>query len=479
MGCVAVAQDQDQVQVAQVKTKLLKPKLWKAEIRPDHELTTNAACSVLRLTSNRCCVPAAMARTKRKWTREGIEEALLQNALVNATPAEPEETAVKRKRQQRRSNNKRNLIKELNALSVTGTESAAPLAVTVMQVRPVLPAQPTVEQEGKQEEDDPDDHQRQFAAAYAEDQRQAAVEAEPQVAHPSSADRIVAKRARNAEQQRIRRANMTASQTERRRAKDRERQRARRARMTEEQRGAIRQTEGLRQQLRRAQRTPMASDVERERNREQRQTLRNTPTQAAQDVSRESDRDRHAASRADRTTTEVNAEREQNRVRPKAPKRCYGHVNHEDFKASMVTGKDVVDGRHRLPSTTMCPLCQAWKWPAESDFICCLKDRVQLPPLQPAPPRLLQMYGDKEFRRHIRAYNQAFAFTSIGASSSDNTFRDVNQDQSVTGQHGVYTECHPSSRKSTLWTPTCKSARTAGKVFLQSSTWLRSRTLRI
>ncbi|GMF48414.1 unnamed protein product [Phytophthora fragariaefolia] len=84
------------------------------------------------------------------------------------------------------------------------------------------------------------------------------------------------------------------------------------------------------------------------------------------------------------------------------------------------------------------PLCQAWKWPAESDFICCLKGRVQLTPLQPAPPRLLQLYGDKEFRRHIRAYNQAFAFTSIGASSSDNTFRDVNQDQSVAGQHGVY-----------------------------------------
>ncbi|GMF50480.1 unnamed protein product [Phytophthora fragariaefolia] len=49
------------------------------------------------------------------------------------------------------------------------------------------------------------------------------------------------------------------------------------------------------------------------------------------------------------------------------------------------------------------------------------------------------LYGDKKFRRHIRAYNQAFAFTSIGASSSDNTFRDVNQDQSVAGQHGVYT----------------------------------------
>ncbi|GMF61169.1 unnamed protein product [Phytophthora fragariaefolia] len=232
---------------------------------------------------------------------------------------------------------------------------------------------------------------------------------------------------------------MTSSQTERRRAKDRERPRARRAQMAEEQRGAIRHTEGLHQQLRRAQQTPLASYAERERNREQRQTLRHTQTHAAQNIFRESDRDRHAASRADRSTTEANVECEQNRVLRKAPKRCLGHVNHEDFRASMVTGKDVVDGRHRLPHTTVCPLCQAWKWPTESDFICCLKGRVQLPPLQPAPPRLLQLYGDKEFRRHIRAYNQAFAFTSIGASSSDNTFRDVNQDQSVAGQHGVYT----------------------------------------
>ncbi|GMF62257.1 unnamed protein product [Phytophthora fragariaefolia] len=105
----------------------------------------------------------------------------------------------------------------------------------------------------------------------------------------------------------------------------------------------------------------------------------------------------------------------------------------------MVPGKDVVDSRHRLPPTTVCPLCQAWKWPAESDFICCLKGRVQLPALQPAPPRPMQLYGDREFRRHIRAYNQAFAFTSIGASSSDNTFRNVNQGESVAGQHGVYT----------------------------------------
>ncbi|GMF58998.1 unnamed protein product [Phytophthora fragariaefolia] len=269
---VAVVQDQDQV--AQVKTKLLKHKLWTTVIT-DHELTANAACSVLRLTSNRCCVPAAMARTKRKWTREAIEEALLQNTRVNASPAEPEDAAAKRKRQRRRSNKKRNLIKELRALSVTETESANPQAVPVIQDQPMLQAQTTMEQEGKQEEDDPADHHRRFAVAYAEGQRQAALDAQLQVTHPSSADRAAVKRARNAERQRARRANMTASQTERvkdrervrrkaarsrmtasqterRRAKDRERQRARRAQLTGPQRAATRVADRQRRQDRRA-----------------------------------------------------------------------------------------------------------------------------------------------------------------------------------------------------------------------------------
>ncbi|GMF59092.1 unnamed protein product [Phytophthora fragariaefolia] len=387
--CVAVVQDQDQVQVAQVKAKLLKPKLWKTEIT-DYALTTNAGCSVLRLTSNRYYVPAAMARTKRKWTREAIEEALLQNTRVNATPAEPEDAAAKRKRQQRRSNKKRNLTKELNALSVTGAESAAPQAVPVIQVQPMLQAHTTLEQEGKQEEDDPADHQRRFAVAYAVGQRQAALDIEQQVAHPPSADRAAAKRARNADQQRARRANMTASQTERRRAKDRERQRARRARLTDSPRAGVRDADRTRVQQRRAEQS----------------TTDRTATNAV-------NREQYSSRRSEQSEADRDIEREQSR--------------------------DVVDGRHRLPPTTICPLCQAWKWPAESDFVCCLKGRVQLPPLQPAPPRLLQLYEDKEFRRHIRAYNQAFAFTSIGASSSDNTFRDVNQDQSVAGQHGVYT----------------------------------------
>ncbi|GMF56342.1 unnamed protein product [Phytophthora fragariaefolia] len=408
--CVAVVQDQDQDQVAQAKTKLLKPKLWKAEIT-DHELTTNSACN-----------------------------ALLQNARVNATPVEPEDAAVKRKRQQRRASKKHNLIKELNALSVCGTEPAARPTISVMQVQPILPVPPTMEQEGKQEDDDPADHQRRFASAYAGCQLQVTSEVEPQHTTDSfSAERTTAKRARNAERQHIRRAQMTASQTERAKEKDRVRRKAARARIAEERRGGIRGNDCLRQRQMRAQQEPEERAGELDRNRLQQRARREVLGEEEHKEEQARNTQSHRTKRQEQPPVQRATEREQNRVSRKAPQRCHGHVNHEAFSASMVTCKGVVDGRHRLPPTTVCPSCQAWKWPAESDFICCLKCRMQLPPLQSAPPRLLQLYGDKEFHRHIRAYNKAFAFTSIEASSSDNTFRDVNQDQSVAGQHGVYT----------------------------------------
>ncbi|GMF29577.1 unnamed protein product [Phytophthora fragariaefolia] len=109
-------------------------------------------------------------------------------------------------------------------LSVAGTEAVAPTAAPVMQAQPIKSPQSTLEQEGNQDDDDPADHQRQFAAAYAEGQREAASEAEPQVTRPASTDRAAPKRAQMAQQQRAQRVNMTTSQTERRRAKHRERQ---------------------------------------------------------------------------------------------------------------------------------------------------------------------------------------------------------------------------------------------------------------
>ncbi|GMF37965.1 unnamed protein product [Phytophthora fragariaefolia] len=300
--CVAVVQDQDQDQASQTKTKSLKPKLWKIEITDD-ELTTNGACSVLRLTSNRCCAvcrQAGMGRAKRKWTRETIEGALRQNARVNATLAQPEETTEKRKRQRRRANKKRNLVKELEALSVAGTEAVVPAANTV-QVQ-LIQDSTTLEHEGQQEEDDPAEHQILFCRCQC-----------------------------------ARRANMTASQTERRRAKDRERQRARRPQLTASQRAATRTID-----------------------RQRRQDRRGRPNADEQAQAQHEDQTQHAEVRAEQTDQERDVQRQQNRVRRKTPQRCNGHVNHEGFWASMVTGTNVVDGRHRLPPTTVCPLCQTW-----------------------------------------------------------------------------------------------------------------------
>ncbi|GMF50670.1 unnamed protein product [Phytophthora fragariaefolia] len=150
-----------------------------------------------------------MGRAKRKWTREAIEEALHQNARVNATPAALEETTEKRKRQRRRGSKKRNLLKELEALSVVGPEAVVP-AANAVQVQTIPQDPTTLEQEGKQEEDDPAEHQQLFDAAYAAGLRQAAPETEPHVTNASSDDRAAAICARNAMQQHARRANMTA-----------------------------------------------------------------------------------------------------------------------------------------------------------------------------------------------------------------------------------------------------------------------------
>ncbi|GMF61168.1 unnamed protein product [Phytophthora fragariaefolia] len=98
-----------------------------------------------------------MARTKRKWTREGIQEALRQNSRVNATPAALEETTEKRKRQRRRANKKRNLLKELEALSVAETEVVV-LAANTVHIQTIPQDPTTLEQEGKQEEDNPAEH---------------------------------------------------------------------------------------------------------------------------------------------------------------------------------------------------------------------------------------------------------------------------------------------------------------------------------
>ncbi|KAE9015879.1 hypothetical protein PR002_g13812 [Phytophthora rubi] len=189
---------------------------------------------------------------KPMGTQQEIEEALLRNVRVNMTPAKAEDAADKRKRQKRRSAAKRGLEKELAALALTDANDSVPVAVT----RIADDERPHEGQEGKQEEDNPAEHQHRYAAAYAEGQRAAEYEDVP-AASPilASPDRAAVVRARNAERARICRANMSASQKERTKAINKERARASRARRTEEKRSAVREIDRLRKQQRRARQT--------------------------------------------------------------------------------------------------------------------------------------------------------------------------------------------------------------------------------
>ncbi|KAE9280585.1 hypothetical protein PF008_g28100 [Phytophthora fragariae] len=92
---------------------------------------------------------------KRKRTRREIEEALLQNARVNATPAGPEDATDRKNRRKRRNYHKRNLEKEFAGLNIHAADADIPTA-NVQDVGSTEGA--TMEQEGKQEEDDPTEH---------------------------------------------------------------------------------------------------------------------------------------------------------------------------------------------------------------------------------------------------------------------------------------------------------------------------------
>src|SRR5882757_5412428 len=100
--------------------------------------------------------------------------------------------------------------------------------------------------------------------------------------------------------------------------------------------------------------------------------------------------------------------------------------------------------RHSLgPMNVQCPKCHALHFNTEKlskslvrqpQFgICCLSGQINLPPFPPAPRELAELFDgtspySSEFKTHIRQYNTAFAFTSLG----------VNVDQSVIAGSGPY-----------------------------------------
>ncbi|RLN98413.1 hypothetical protein BBJ28_00021640 [Nothophytophthora sp. Chile5] len=251
---------------------------------------------------------------------------------------------------------------------------------------------------------------------------------------------------RGADQERVRlyQQERRAERTEEERGADQERvrlyQQERRAERTEEEREAERESVWLYQVERRAEQTEEEREAELERDRLYRVERRTERTEEERETERERDRLYQAERRAQRTEEEQEAERERVRIRRRSKRRGDALANHEDFDVTKLSGPNVVNGRHILPSMFECGLCGACKWPGESPIACCIGGKVKLPPLQRAPGVLRDLYEDDVFRKNIRAYNQVFAFTSVGASRSDRGHvQGVREDSEVQGQRGVYT----------------------------------------
>ncbi len=84
----------------------------------------------------------------------------------------------------------------------------------------------------------------------------------------------------------------------------------------------------------------------------------------------------------------------------------------------------------------VCQYCDALLWVNESSSMCCVRGNVKLDPLPQTPPRIRALWASPAFRRQARSYNSVFAFTSMGASLSENVRLDH---QFANGSGGVYT----------------------------------------
>ncbi|KAK3812543.1 MAG: hypothetical protein J3R72DRAFT_462837, partial [Linnemannia gamsii] len=109
---------------------------------------------------------------------------------------------------------------------------------------------------------------------------------------------------------------------------------------------------------------------------------------------------------------------------PRAPREppIYVPLARREFTEDLVTGADVVDGRHKIDRMISCPHCKARVWVQERTggsiqfplfSICCLKGRVEVQQIA-ADPELLEFISEQSaignaFRDNIRKYNSALS----------------------------------------------------------------------
>ena len=111
--------------------------------------------------------------------------------------------------------------------------------------------------------------------------------------------------------------------------------------------------------------------------------------------------------------------------------------------------RNQIEVHHLGAMNVVCPDCGAYHWAAErlakstlanpKFGMCCFSGKVKVDHLHDLPPELHQLYwGDndqaKKFRKNIRTYNSALAFTSVGQAAG----KALQLDNSVNDGHGPW-----------------------------------------
>lgn len=191
------------------------------------------------------------------------------------------------------------------------------------------------------------------------------------------------------------------------------------------------------------------------------------PTHPQPDLDTMSTRNRRRSQRANRGTAPARFEIPVHVPRPRQPRAPRPLTPDSDADVAPATDDEddtnnveettlplATDPSHDLPELhyigpmhDVCPSCYALHWKKERTSyrhsgynstpysLCCGKGAVDLRPIPPHPPELQRLYTDatpgmhlplcillttdaREFRQNIRAYNNAFAFTSMGTTGA-------------------------------------------------------------
>ncbi|KAK1943069.1 hypothetical protein P3T76_005706 [Phytophthora citrophthora] len=277
-------------------------------------------------------------------------------------------------------------------------------------------------------------------------------------------------RAADAERKRQARANRSELQIDRDRQQDTERARARRALMHTGELGELRESNRVcqsiqrddlssEQQEQRRRENTAAASVRRSEMTEEHRTRRERMTEQEHQTLRDDNTTARRATRATLTEEEqqtiraratatwqtmrdamteedIDRRREGEQFRRRSRKYQKGLAYYEEFDPSIIPG-----GRHYFSRYTddtleherVCQHCGAWKFPDEIEGSCCRKGLVDVPSSREAPAELNRLFGNPRIKQSIRAYNNVFAFTSMGSSRT----RSLNVDERVT-RSGVY-----------------------------------------